>query len=105
MRERLADLESRVSSDVRRVLPALARELNLDFVFRAEEPALREEDSEGSLASARFSREVLFHPEAVDLTPQVLDRLNADWAKAWTCNACKRKAVEDKCPDCGAARP
>lgn len=101
MRERAADLESRVYADLRRVIALIARAKNVDLVLRVDEPRLQEEDPLQSNAS----RDVLFHADALDLTAEVIVRLNADWAKAWSCGACKRKVADDKCPDCGAKRP
>jgi Skp family chaperone for outer membrane proteins len=102
LRERVADLETRVYADLRRVIAQLARAQNLDLVLRVDEPRLQEEDSD---AQRNASRDVLFHADALDLTVQVVARLNADWAKAWTCPACKRKVADEKCPDDGARRP
>jgi len=104
LRDRVADLESRVYSDLRRVVAQVSRNLNLDLVLRVDESRLMEEDAEGN-AVQRIAREVLFHRDALDITAQVLAGLNADWAKAWTCAVCKRKVADEKCPDCGAKRP
>jgi len=104
LRERLSDLESRVYADLRRVVSQIARTQTLDLVLRVDESRLMEEDAEGN-AVQRTAREVLFHRDAMDVTAQVLAGLNADWAKAWTCAACKRKVADEKCPDCGAKRP
>jgi Skp family chaperone for outer membrane proteins len=100
VRDRLGDLESRVYADIRRIVAQLAQGMNVDLVLRVDEPRLQEEDAEGHSAQRIASREVLFHRDALDLTPQVLMRLAADWAKAWTCPTCKRKVVEEKCTDC-----
>ena len=78
---------------------------NLDLVLRVDEPRLQEDDAESNAVQRIASREVLFHQDALEITPQVLARLNGDWAKAWTCVACKRKLADEKCPDCGAKRP
>ena len=104
LRDRLADLEGRIYADLRRVVAQVAKAQNLDLVLRVDESRLLEEDAEGS-AVQRNAREVLFHRDAMDVTALVLAGLNADWAKAWTCAACKRKVPDDKCPDCGAKRP
>ena len=104
IRDRVADLETRIYSDLRRVVAQVARTQNLDLVLRVDESRLLEDDADGS-AAQRSAREVLFHRDALDVTAQVLAALNADWAKAWTCAACKRKVADEKCPDCGAKRP
>jgi len=104
IRDRVADLETRIYSDLRRVVAQVARTQNLDLVLRVDESRLLEEDAEGS-AAQRIAREVLFHRDALDVTAQVVAALNADWAKAWVCAACKRKVADEKCPDCGAKRP
>lgn len=101
LRERAADLESRVYADLRRVIAQIARAKNVDLVLRVDEPRLQEEDP----LQTNASRDVLFHADALDLTAEVIVRLNADWAKAWLCGTCKRKVADDKCPDCGAKRP
>jgi Skp family chaperone for outer membrane proteins len=103
VRDRLNDLELRVHADIRRVVAQVARAGNLDLVLRADEPRLQEEDSEASQRNA--SRDVLYHQDALDITGPVLVRLNADWSQAWTCEACKRKLADPKCPDCGKNRP
>ena len=100
---RVGDGESRIYADVRRVVAALARQLGLDLVLRADEARLPEEDPNSGDRIA--TREILFNREELDLTSQVLDRLNKDWVQAWTCTACRRKITEEKCPDCGAKRP
>lgn len=104
LRDQLTDLEARVYVDLRRVVAQVARSQNLDLVLRVDESRLVEEDAEGS-AVQRNAREVLFHRDAMDITALVLAGLNADWAKAWMCAACKRKVADEKCPDCGAKRP
>ena len=105
MRDRVSDLEMRVYSDLRRVVAQVARAQNVDLVLRVDEPRLQEEDPEVAASLRGASHEVLFHRDALDLTAQVLAGLNADWAKAWSCPACKRKVADDKCPDCGAKKP
>lgn len=104
LRDRLADLETRVYAEIRRVIAEIARARNLELVLRVDEPRLQEEDPEAAAAQRNASRDVLYHADALDITLQVLARLNADWAKAWKCEACKRKVAEEKCPDCGAMR-
>jgi Skp family chaperone for outer membrane proteins len=101
---RVADGESRIYADVRRVVSDLARDLRLDLVLRADDVRLPEEDPLANSVERIAAREVLFHREALDLTAQVLARLNRDWTNAWTCAACKRKVGDEKCPDCGAKR-
>ena len=104
LRDRLSDLETRVCSDLRRVVAQVAKNQNLELVLRLDESRLLEEDAEGN-AVQRFASQVLFHRDAMDVTVQVLAGLNADWAKAWTCSSCRRKVADEKCPDCGARRP
>ena len=104
MSARVADMETRIYADVRRVVSELARDLKLDLVLRADDVRLPEEDPQANSGERIAAREVLFNREALDLTPQVLARLNKDWANAWTCGACKRKVGDEKCPDCGAKR-
>jgi len=103
VRDRLSDLELRIHADLRRVVAQVARALRLDLVLRADEPRPQEEEVEAQQRAA--SRDVLFHQESLDVTAPVLERLNADWAQAWTCPDCKRKVVDLKCPDCGRNRP
>jgi Skp family chaperone for outer membrane proteins len=103
VRDRLGDLELRVHADLRRAVAQVARALQLDLVLRSEEPRLPEEDFEAQQRAA--SRDVLFHQDALDITAPVLERLNADWAQAWSCPDCKRKVADPKCPDCGKNRP
>ena len=105
MSARVADAETRIYADVRRVVSDLARQLGLDLVLRADDVRLPEDDPQSNSGDRIAAREVLFNREALDLTPQVLARLNQDWAAAWTCGACKRKVGDEKCPDCGAKRP
>ena len=95
---RETEVELRIYGDVRRVVQALAREGGFDLVVRADNPEI-------DTAPLIASRDVLFSRETLDLTPRVLERLNADWAKAWTCGTCKKKTADDKCADCGAKRP
>jgi Skp family chaperone for outer membrane proteins len=102
---RVADVETRIDADVRRVVAALARQLGLDLVLRADDVRLPEEDPQANTGERIAAREVLYNREALDLTAQVLVRINQDWAAAWTCGACKRKVADEKCPDCGAMRP
>ncbi|HLY08356.1 MAG TPA: hypothetical protein VKW04_03515 [Planctomycetota bacterium] len=102
---RLADLDTRLYADVRRVVSDLARQRGLDVVLRSDDVRAPEDDSQATAGERIAGREVLFHREALDLTPQVLARLNQDWAAAWRCGACQRKVADEKCPDCGAKRP
>jgi Skp family chaperone for outer membrane proteins len=101
---RVADVETRVFADVRRIVSELAGDLQLDLVLRVDDVRLPEEDPQTAPGDRIAAREVLFHREALDLTAKVLARLNKDWANAWTCGACKRKVGNEKCPDCGAKR-
>ena len=71
----------------------------------SDQPRLQEEDPETAAVQRNASRDVLYHTDALDVTPQVFARLNADWAKAWKCAACGRKVADEKCPDCGVRRP
>jgi Skp family chaperone for outer membrane proteins len=103
IRDRLGDLESRVHAELRRAVAQVARAKGLNLVLRVDEPRLQEEDPEAPQRNA--SREVLFHEDALDVTPEVLAQLNADWAQAWRCERCKRKVADAACPDCGAKRP
>jgi Skp family chaperone for outer membrane proteins len=103
VRDRLNDLEFRVHGDIHRVVAQVARTMNLDLVLRADEPRLQEEELEVSQRAG--SRDVLYHQDALDITAPVLVGLNADWAQAWTCEVCKRKVADPKCPDCGKNRP
>jgi Skp family chaperone for outer membrane proteins len=103
LRDRVGDLEARVNADLRRVVAQVARSQNLDLVLRVDEPRLPSDDPEAAPRTAL--REVLYQKDALDLTPQVVAQLNAEWAKAWLCAACKRKATGEKCPDCGAKKP
>lgn len=105
IRDRVSDLESKVYADLRRVVAQVAGAQNLDLVLRVDEPRFQDEDAEGNGVQRNASREVLFHRVALDVTLQVLAGLNADWAKAWMCAACKRKTADEKCPDCGAKKP
>lgn len=102
---RVADGEARIYADLRRVVSDLARRQGLDLVLRSDDARLPEEDPQANSGERIAAREVLFYQDALDLTPQVLARLNQDWAAAWTCGPCKRKVADEKCPDCGAKRP
>lgn len=102
---RVADAESRITADVRRVVSDLARKQGLDLVLRSDDARLPEDDPPANPGERIAGRDVLFYRDALDLTPQVLARLNQDWAAAWACAACKRKVAGEKCPDCGAKRP
>jgi len=105
MSARAADVETRIYADVRRVVSDLGRQLGLDLVLRADDVRLPEEDPQSHSGDRIAAREVLFNREELDLTSQVLARLNKDWAAAWTCGPCRRKVGDEKCPDCGAKRP
>lgn len=102
---RAAEGERRVGADVRRVVSGLARAQGLDLVLRSDDLRPPEEDPASAAGERLAGRELLFHRDALDLTSQVLARLNQDWAAAWTCGACRRKVADEKCPDCGAKRP
>jgi Skp family chaperone for outer membrane proteins len=94
---KIRELEVRVLNEIRRVVALVARGQKLDLVLQAEEPRL---DGVEPMA-----RSVLFHSGAIDVTPQVLAALNAEWKAAWPCPKCARKAAGPQCPDCGAAKP
>ena len=100
LREFAADVESRVDAEIRRVVADLAREKGVEMVFRVEASRLQEDDAEAAAVQRMIGREVLFYLGSLDLTGELIARLNAEWAKAWVCPACKRKVTEAKCPDC-----
>ncbi len=103
IRDRIGDLEAHVYADLRRVVAQVARVRGLELVLRVDEPRLQDEDPEAPQRNA--AREVLFHQDALDVTPFVLTQLNAEWAQAWRCEKCQRKVADASCPDCGAKRP
>ncbi|HEX7896920.1 MAG TPA: hypothetical protein VF950_04125 [Planctomycetota bacterium] len=101
VRELAKDLHARVYAEILRVTRSVGDRMKMNLVLREGEPRLADDDADGL---AMLTREVLHLGGAVDLTPAVLAQLNADWAAAWTCAACKRKVAPPACPDCGARR-
>jgi Skp family chaperone for outer membrane proteins len=107
-RRRIRDLtlehESRVLFEIRRVVALVARDKKLQIVLRVDEPAASADDPESAARLAAAAREMLYHEAALDITDDVKTRLNAEWASAWPCPKCQRKAAGDTCP-CGAKKP
>jgi Skp family chaperone for outer membrane proteins len=104
--EVVGDALARIHREVRRVVGRVAAEKRLQIVLWGGDGRGDKDDEEALAASLSLApRSVLFHAETVDLTAPVLARLNDEWARAWSCPGCTRKATEGKCPDCGTARP
>ncbi len=74
------DKKVEIYNEIRRVVDGIAREQKFDLVLRVEAPLLDEDTRESPTAQIN-NRVVLFHHESVDITPQVIDRLNLDYKK------------------------
>lgn len=98
-RELAKDLQARVYAEILRATRLAGERQMIDLVVRDGDARLTDDDE------PLITREVLHHRNAIDLTPAVLDQLNADWAAAWVCDKCKRKVPAPACPDCGVRRP
>jgi Skp family chaperone for outer membrane proteins len=75
------DKKIEIYNEVRRVVDLLAKELKLDLVLRVEPSMLDEQDNE-TVTQRINTRVVLFHSEGMDITAQVVERLNAEYKKA-----------------------
>lgn len=97
------DIDGRIHREIRRVTALVAADLGLSLVLRVDEGR---SPTEGSEAAAAGDRATVIHAATeLDITPQVLARLNAEWKKAWICVGCRRKVADEKCPDCSRRRP
>ena len=83
-----SDKKIEIYNEIRRVVELIAKEQKFDLVLRVEQPFLDEQDSE-TVTQRINNRVVLFHNESVDITAQIVERLNAEDKKA-------RPAVPEK---------
>jgi len=117
LRNQNTDIYREVYNEVERVIRMIGQEQKYDLILRVEQPQLEEQD-EATLSLQIVSRVVLHHHESVDLTPQVMDRLNQEWKKQkaasatpaaeWECPVCKKKNKGDACaatPGCKGKKP
>jgi hypothetical protein len=83
----------------------IAQEQKFDLILRVEAPLLEEQDPE-TVTQRINNRVVLYSHENVDITPLVILRLNAEWAKTkagglvsreWECPVCKKKNRSGTC--------
>ncbi len=98
--ERAHDLDARIHREIRRVAALVAGDRGLQLVLRDDDPRSPLETDGPAPAADRAT--LLFHAPALDITPAVVERLNAEWNKAWSCATCRRKVTEEKCPDCAS---
>ena len=98
---------------VQKAISAIAAEQKLDLVLRLEEPR-QEEESPEVMMRRISSRVVLSFSPTLDVTKDVLDRLNGEYkkekpaaAEEFDCPKCKAKKrlAAGKCETCGTAKP
>jgi Skp family chaperone for outer membrane proteins len=76
-----SDKKIEIYNEIRRVVDLIGKEQKFDLVLRIEQPLLDEMDNE-TVTQRINNRVVLFHTEGVDITPKVLERLNAEHKKS-----------------------
>lgn len=74
------DKKVEIYNEIRRVVDMIAKEQKFDLVLRVEAPQL-EEDTRETPTAQIASRVVLFHHENVDITNDVVKRLNDEYKK------------------------
>ena len=74
------DRKVEIYNEIRRVVDAVASEQKFDLVLRVEAPQL-EEDTRETPTAQIASRVVLYHHKNVDITEDVIKRLNDDYKK------------------------
>jgi Skp family chaperone for outer membrane proteins len=113
-----SDRKMEIYNDIRRVISMIGHEQKFDLILRVEQPLLEEQDPE-TVSQRINNRVVLFHHDSVDITPQVLKRLNDEWAKQkavqavppgdeWECKFCGQKNRGETCTKtlgCKGTRP
>lgn len=113
-----SDRKIDIYNEVRRVVTMIAQEQHFDLILRVEAPMLEEQDPE-SVSQRINNRVVLYNHEGVDITKDVVKRLNELWAKKkteppppaeWECPKCKKKnkAADATCTatkDCPGKKP
>lgn len=112
--ENYNEVKREVYNEIRRVVTMIAQEQNFDLVLRVEQPQLEEAEDRG-LSFQIASRVVLFAQPGVDITPQVVERLNQEYKKQkaaqghsgaeWECPGCKVKNKTDVCSKCNKRKP
>ncbi|MHC4605368.1 MAG: OmpH/Skp family outer membrane protein [Planctomycetota bacterium] len=107
--------KTEVFNEILRVTEIVGRERGFDIVLRVEEPYLDEEEALRETVSRRMSRRaVLYHSARVDITEEVITRLNEEFrkkekagdggaAKPYFCDACRLDCSTGQCPRCGKA--
>lgn len=83
-----SDKKIEIYNEIRRVVELIAKEQKYDLVLRIEPGFLEEQDNE-TVTQRINNRVVLFHNEGMDITAQVVERLNAEDKKT-------RPAVPEK---------
>lgn len=113
-----SDRKMEIYNDIRKVISMIGQEQKFDLILRVEQPLLEEQDPE-TVSQRINNRVVLFHHDSVDITPQVLKRLNEEWAKLkaahpapaggeWDCKFCGQKNRGETCTKtlgCKGTRP
>ncbi|HKS17027.1 MAG TPA: OmpH family outer membrane protein [Planctomycetota bacterium] len=95
-------------TEIRKAAAAVAQELKLDLVLRAD-GAPEEDDKLDESLQKNMLRAVWYCDPSLDITAKVLGRLNEDYKKKrgnggeMECPQCKIKTKEAKCPRCGAS--
>jgi Skp family chaperone for outer membrane proteins len=86
-----SDKKIEIYNEIRRVVDLIAKEQKFDLILRMEAPTLSDQQDPENVTQRINNRVVLFHHENVDITTQVIERLNAEYKK--------QKAAGDKKPD------
>lgn len=80
LRELTRKYRGQIYDEVMLVIGRVAKELDLDIVFKADAPPSKEDvEKRGSVEMKMLYRAVLYHSEKLDITKTVLEKLNADY--------------------------
>lgn len=76
-----SDRKIEIYNEIRRVVGMIAQEQKFDLILRVESPTLSDQQDPENVTQRINNRVVLYSHDSVDITPLVVDRLNAEYKK------------------------
>jgi len=76
-----SDKKIEIYNEIRRVVGLIAQEQKYDLILRVEAPTLNDQQDPENVTQRINNRVVLYSHESVDITPIVVERLNAEYKR------------------------
>ena len=76
-----SDRKIEIYNEIRRVVALIAQEQKYDLILRIEAPTLNDQQDPENVTQRINNRVVLYSHDSVDITPLVVERLNAEYKK------------------------